>query len=298
MTEKKSNGRPADLPGRQARYTKPPQTAPSKPAHQQSAYTLPVRPTKNARILESRSVFPRQHWLKLSASPLVQFFNAVRNGDEGQQDASAPEADEHEAAPAAEDVQPIKALIAGNNLSAEHLNEHFYRLNEAYKARPHLFYRHAREDFGQSAFLASLFVDGAIVSGAHVHIVDDNTIEIAGVFCADEHTGNRFGTTVVTGLRIAAVQLLGATYSQLDVRIIDGTASKAAVRAYELAGFAIAGKERRTIDPNNPATRHLLQSADPDGSYGVLVMKAGPDTLPLCAQRLNEFRTEQKGLIV
>lgn len=161
----------------------------------------------------------------------------------------------------------------------------------AFDRDPQVFFRTPKSEFlARYCSLAMIEVGGRIVSGARAVIEGGgDSIYIGQVFSEPEFCGRGFAKTTTAALRIKYFLDNNITKASLVVRRIGEVESPAALAAYRAAGFEAHEIRPVPIAPDDPSSRHLLKTANRDGTFDVRVMRATGASLGLCWKLVEPF---------
>lgn len=134
---------------------------------------------------------------------------------------------------------------------------------------------------------------GEVIAGARSVVDGANQLAVGPVYVDQAAWGQGHAPVLVASLRLDrfASPLAGrepVTEAQLFVRILDEQPNHQAFSAYLKVGFSKFRVHRLPV-PDDDLGRHLAQTANPDGSYSTLEMRADGASLEACRRIVRAF---------
>jgi hypothetical protein len=105
------------------------------------------------------------------------------------------------------------------------------------------------------------------------------SVHFGQCFTVPQHRGRHLIGCGIAKLRDYFDRVHGVSDADLVVRMIDGVANPHVISAYARVGFSGRQIISQPIDPMDPVSRHLLETADPGGILSVRVMTATGESL-------------------
>jgi hypothetical protein len=136
---------------------------------------------------------------------------------------------------------------------------------------------------------ATISYRGQLVAGARAVLDGTPSVHCGQCYTDSQHRRRGLIGVCIAGLRVDFYRKHGVSDADLVVRIIGGVANPSVVRAYARVGFIEGDVIRQAIDPNDPVSRHLLETADPGGILSVRKMTATGDSLASNRALLRSF---------